>query len=385
MKAATQIYQHWKTELEHTNEELNELEKPENVRLPGKERKQEEFCAALTQFEQACNDLATREEALRLAYNLLASEEAVTAPLRNEATATEKTLLRNQERAQPETKSASQVSRLPQTARAEECLLTIKILEKINHAREGNIEPPQVLNKIYETIGRALLHQKRREEATEQPQTITGQGSRILLPEIRNPKPEDMARWEASQIAEDFIEERNDVIAAIERRTLTNALSQARAASEEETSGQPATQAAGATSLFGISEEEKRDSEGSEKNYKEPSNETMPLLPQRRLQKKNKETASSITTKSKSNRSESSIGSFVTPRTGASRAASIAASIPKSVISAASKLEMKGLKAATRAINEMANKWADLVRKADAERVAMGGAPYLDEETLFDA
>jgi hypothetical protein len=382
LETARQIYQHWKTELEESNAALNELEKPENARTPEIAieitKQKENFSAALTKLEQSFSEFQLYEEAFHEAGAALALEENKTIFLRNEATAAEEALLRNRERAEldlsmsKDRKPLQITLRLPK--RNEENVLTTQNLEE-SEKKKGNIDSPEVLNKAYETIGKALFKEEGREQFQEQQEAEPPKG---LPPETREPSPDDLARWEASRRAEDFIEERNEVIANIKRRK--NAASHApRQIKEEAETSTLVTNFNNLNNLNDLPEEE-----GSEEN---DASDVLIKAPLSRKYQRQGESSrvSSITTKVKSEKSQSSIGSYVSKSSIHSWTGSVGGDFPAGVASSATKLELKGLKKATHAINEMANQWAELVSKADAERVAAGGAPYPDEETLFEA
>ncbi|HLB34538.1 MAG TPA: hypothetical protein VJK54_09940, partial [Chthoniobacterales bacterium] len=423
LESATQIHAHWKSELETINEAFNELEKPENMRKPSSahalERKKEEFCAALTHFEEACNDLKPCEEELAKAYEFLATKDAKAAPLRNEAVAAEQRLQRAQERAavhqekQGSGQNSQVVLRLPKTGDTGD-LTVQKItqhLEKLDAKNKAIIIPPEVLDKTYETIGKALLKAQQKAQSItclERSKTAatTSEGtlgstnnqsssncaysnkfqlpsptaaavsptSTILLPEIREPSLSDLVRWEAAHHTEDFMEEKDHVITQIKERSA--------ASQSTEKTGNKTVKSQGKTQeLRSIQEEEEG---GGDSVFDQ--DHSLSLLRMRFQSSQRRTTRNSATSvRSKSIDSKNSIGSFLTSKTGVSKSGSVTGSIPVSVSSVASKSEMKGLKAAMRAINEAATRWAEHVRKADAERVAAGGVLYPDEESLFDA
>lgn len=366
LESATQIYHHWKRELEQNNEMLNELEKPENVRRPGNADQiritKEKFCAALTEFEQACNDIKIHEATLAKARHELTIHEATTAQLRDEVTVAEEIFSRNKERAklrQERTITPQLTLRLPRWN--EEGALKREQLEK------SVFLFPEILTKAYETIGRALHKKQQRMYGIETPRQSVAR----LIPEIKVPTKEDLARWKASHQAEDFIEERDNLISTIKERC---------------GSLPSKTVSKVAAGLGTIAEEEQHDDEGSEAVGKNERAILSSLTTSTKNVRKNRTASGSITSiRSESNQSKSSIGSFVSSSSLHSWTGSIAESLSASVASAASNKEMKALKKATQAINKAAMQWAQLVRKADAERIAAGGELYPDEETLFEA
>ncbi len=386
LESATQLHHYWKSELKNIDAALNELEKPENARKPNNAHniglQQKAFTETLTQFEKACRDLKTCEEVLSQAYDRLNMEEANSVPLRNEVTATEEALQRNKERILLHQESISsfqpQVTlRLPRVIEEGTTLQQLEELEKVGSTLEAEIEPPEMLDKVYETMGSAFLNT--RQEKTEDQLDLVPTTAHRFIPEIREPTPEDLARWEASHQAEEFIEERNNIIAHIQRRS-PSILSQAR---EERSSRDQARE------LTQISEEEEEAAVFNEATSQEPSNHDgtsfVPKALTRNKFKSQSSRASTTSVHTKSERSENSIGSFISNASIHSWTGSVAGSLPASISTTANKQELKKLKKAIHSINKAATTWAELVRKADAERIAAGGIPYPDEETLFDA
>ena len=275
--AATQFHAHWKSELEESNAALNELEKPANARKPGNDQaikiQKAKFSLAWKNFQQASSDLKICEEFLSSAQVTLATEEAKMLPLRNAATTAEEILLRNCERASLsnlDSKSlerAEIVLRLPQLH--EKSALTAQELESRNAAAATQltaIQAPEILDKAYATIGRASLKVQRGEPIFEnklssKSATIT---TEPLLPEIKEPNAEDIARWQAAEHAEDFLDERDEVIATIKSRcaATASAASSSNAAPAQEAS--PIKKAAGSSGLAAISEEGEETSRDSE-------------------------------------------------------------------------------------------------------------------------
>ena len=404
LESATQIHQHWKKLLEESNDTLNELEKPEQMRKPGNaqelEREKKKFCVALTEFEQACNDLKKYEEALKQAHEILAFEENKTLPLQHATIAAEKKLQRQHERdeAIQDQKNHSLVFqqnlRLPKFQKEE--AITPQQLKAIETTKNHEIEQitlPEILDKIYETIGRALLSQEQKIQQGKEGELdkeITSPQENfkapvILLPEIREPAPEDLARWDAARLAEDFIDERDHVIDQIKERY---AIMTTTSAAENNNNKKFSTTSSSSTKSTPLSlileEPTNRDSEDLEQDNAFPT--AAASLRLGNIQRQNENSNASTTSVSmKSARTQSSLGSFVTAKTGLSKTGSVANSIPDSISSMASRSEVRHLKSAISAINKAAGRWAEMVRLADAQRVAAGGAPYLDEETLFEA
>jgi|GEM_PF-5569890 len=185
LKSALTIRKHWKTLLEETSAALDELEKPENRRNElnhdAIEDKKKEFSNALSEFREACTKLPSIEQALAEASASLREKEEQASLISNQRERANRALQRNRARIVELQKNRDQKTttrrtfRLPQLIERGEEKLNAQNLTAASLAaatasappsgsmvpqrkqKTPKIEPPLLLDKVYETIGRSLL------------------------------------------------------------------------------------------------------------------------------------------------------------------------------------------------------------------------------------
>lgn len=433
---------HWKNELEEISATLDELEKPKNKRIIGNddaiEEKQREFGYAFEQFNESCHKFSQIEETLIRAATALETEEGKELIARNQYIAAKKEYLRNQERIEVLQSQLSQSEtqgtfRLPQlTQRGEGTLKTqnliISSLSSLGHQEQKTkkVKPPQVLDRVYEIIGKSHLQIEERQNhlklilndlAMTDPPTSEHSSAKgipltmkagIILPEIRVPSEEDLSRWKALEQAKEYIEENHLRIATIKAR-LPQSMKQPAASLADanviDSSHQKATAPVRRMGTFENIPEEcsdvsdsdygdvlERDSWNGQDEL--DSNETTPLTSlglESLSYKKRKPKSPSKVFSQASSQASSAIGkarsesvvSYI--QTGTSLSGSFVGSIPATVRLAATSLENKTMNETLDLTEQQAKKWAERVLLADKKRIAAGGAPFPDEASLFAA
>ena len=424
LTSALKIREHWKTELEEISGALDELEKRENRRKPGNDneikKKKNEFSEALSQFKEACNKLPSIEKELADASASLTAEEEKASLLSNQTKRAKETLQRNQERivALQEGKKTTtrRTFRLPQLIERGEGTLSIQNLKAIplssptasavpvssmfsqKKQKTLKIEPPFLLDKVYEIIGQSLLSAEERKNnvtATEATMERPSAARPGMIPEIRDPSSADIARWKALEKAKEYIEENEFLKATIKARLPQPGAGHEMAAQEPK--------------LQRIQEEEDSSEEGSDldeaipsaknrndflSDYRDEKNNLFQIAsPQEKgfERRKAPSQSSSLASSAIEQTRSASVASYIRAGKGGR---SVAGSIPTSIRSAATALENNALNKTLDSTDRQAKEWAAMVLRADQARIdqerAEGLTPFLfpdedDHKSLLEA